>query len=119
MKKILIWAALIVAVMIAAKQQQHMATIKEAALDAWNWAQSHIKGVTDYEPKLFYKNLEEHRLTLTTREQRYVRNISKSSSDLLIFYKRYCLEEEISHLVLDDVNLLAVCQTTQHTLLLE
>ena len=119
MKKFLIGLVIIIAIMMAAKNPQFRQFLEEKPLDFIHWVQSRVQGVTDYKPEEFAARLDAHQLPLSKREQRYVRNIGKSSSDLLLFYKRYCRDLETSHLVLDDPNLLTVCQVTRQTLLLE
>lgn len=119
MKKILLWALAIIALMLAVRNPQIQEFVQEKPKQAWLWVQAHIQGVTDYEQATFKANLDELRLSFTKREQRYVHNISKTSSDLILFYKRYCTDPETSHLVLSDLHLLSVCQVTRQTLLLE
>ena len=119
MKKLFLWVLVAIALLMAVKNPKIHEYLSTEPQQIWRQLIAHIEGVTDYKPENFLASIDAAKLPLTQREQRYVRNISKSSSDLLLFYKRYCIEPDTSHLVLDDTHLAAVCSTISKTLLLE
>lgn len=117
MKKILFWGFIVIGGLLLIDNPHVLEFIQKKPKEIWLWAQTSVQGVTDYKQERFLKKLSQERLTLTKRERRYVYNISKSSSDLLLFYNRYCTDKEAVHQVLDDPNLFAVCKASRQTLL--
>lgn len=118
MKKILLVMATIVILMIAAKNDKLIEAVGEKPQQLWQAIERQIAGVTEYTQASFFDDLSKHRLQLSERETNYVRNVSKSSSDLLMFISRHC-DKTSGHIVLNDENLAAVCQTAKQTVLLD
>ena len=119
MKKIALFMALAIAVLLALRNPHVKTFVGESPKELWQTIQVHIAGITEYEPEKFAEQLTEYGAVLTKKEQRYVRNISKSASDLLIFVNRSCSEKESTHIVLSDGNLLLVCKSAKQVLLID
>lgn len=118
MKKILLAMATIVILMIAAKNDKFIKAVGDKPQQLWQLVERHIAGVTEYTQESFLEDLALQQLKLSQRESNYVRNVSKSSSDLIMFISRHC-DKTGGHIVLNNENLMAVCQTAKQTVLLE
>ncbi len=119
MKKLLVWTALIITVMMLAKNQKLWDQAVEKSEQLYQWAEGHVRGVSDYQPKQFLDVIALDKLKLSQREQRYINNISKSSADLLIFYNRFCDDTSRPHHVFSEFNLKSVCKATAQALALD
>ncbi|MCM2678185.1 hypothetical protein [Echinimonas agarilytica] len=118
MKKVFFCLLAVAAVMMAFKNESFKQWVGTKPTEMVDKIMAKVNGVKDYNQDDFLKRIDNERLNFSQREQRYIRNISNSSADLLLFYNRYCTESEPSHLVLNDYHVTVVCRIT-HSILLD
>lgn len=94
-------------------------TVKEVINGSPKQIYTNLKGKVDqffaYQPEHFEAQLNQYDLSITPREQRYIRNVAKTRADLLIFMNKYC-DGTQDNLNLDAETVRIVCKVGKQAL---
>lgn len=90
MKRLILILIAIMAAMLLIKNATFQEAINGSPKAVYDDLKGQVENFFGYEPARFQAVLAQYDLELTAREQRYIRNISETQSDLLIFMKKYC-----------------------------
>ncbi|MCU4677073.1 hypothetical protein N7931_15675 [Catenovulum sp. 2E275] len=109
LKKLIIWAVILLAAVQLSKTQQFQQIKNESFAKIWDMLEHKSKTKTSNQAQQFSKSIQFWLESFSPQEKQLIKDITSTEQSYLSFINNYCYEAKPYHPILSNAHLLLVC----------